>query len=70
MHCCKEVPQLKDLKVPRYILLHWFDQDSDLEIHTFFDASAKAYGSVVYVKFKVNNKIITNLVALKSRVAP
>ena len=54
---CKEVPQHKNLKTPRYILLTLFNRDSDLEIHTFSDDAAKTYGADLYVKFKVSLKL-------------
>ena len=41
------------------------------ELHRFSDASEKAYGCCVYLKWLTkNNFISTSLVALKSRLAP
>ncbi|KFM63674.1 hypothetical protein X975_00812, partial [Stegodyphus mimosarum] len=53
-----------------YVLLHILGPSTKLQFEREFDASTKAYGAVVYVKLKVENGMLINLVASKSRVAP
>nr|XP_042897354.1 uncharacterized protein LOC122269252 [Parasteatoda tepidariorum] len=67
---CTEVSQLKDLKIPRHVMSPTGDENLCVEIHTFSDASIKAYGAAVYIKIRVKDQIITNLVSSKTRVAP
>ena len=44
---------------------------SDIQLHGFADASGKAYASVVYLRFTLNNgEIITAFVSSKTKVAP
>ena len=48
-----------------------FDYVKNIELHGFSDASERAYGCCVYLKFVTkNNFISTSLVAAKSRVTP
>ncbi|GFR22000.1 integrase catalytic domain-containing protein [Trichonephila clavata] len=62
-----ELHQLKDLKIPRCILL----KDS-VAVHLigFADASAQAYGACLYVKSENANKTQIRLLCSKTRVAP
>ncbi|GFR25486.1 integrase catalytic domain-containing protein [Trichonephila clavata] len=59
--------QLKDLKIPRCILL----KDS-VAVHLigFADASAQAYGACLYVKSENANETQIRLLCSKTRVAP
>ncbi|GFQ93761.1 integrase catalytic domain-containing protein [Trichonephila clavata] len=62
-----ELHQLKDLKIPRCILL----KDS-VAVHLigFADASAQAYGACLYVKSENANETQIRLLCSKTRVAP
>lgn len=59
---------LDNIMFPRYIFR---EQDSNVEIHAFSDASEKAYGAAVYIRIKKRDKsIAVNLLCSKSRIAP
>ncbi|GFR23294.1 integrase catalytic domain-containing protein [Trichonephila clavata] len=59
--------QLKDLKIPRCILL----KDSvAVQLIGFVDASAQAYGACLYVKSENANETQIRLLCSKTRVAP
>lgn len=63
-----ELHNFQDLSVPRYISL---TNVSSIQIHGFSDASLKGYGCCVYLSVEdEQGKIQTNLLCLKSRVAP
>ena len=53
------------MSVPRYLFI---DQRkvSELELHSFYDASMQAYSAAVYVRSAKNNNIVTNLLTAKS----
>ncbi|GFQ83066.1 integrase catalytic domain-containing protein [Trichonephila clavata] len=62
-----ELHQLKDLKIPRCILL----KDSvAVQLTGFADASAQAYGACLYVKSENANETQIRLLCSKTRVAP
>ncbi|GFQ91399.1 integrase catalytic domain-containing protein [Trichonephila clavata] len=62
-----ELHQLKDLKIPRCILL----KDSvTVQLIGFADASAQAYGACLYVKSENANETQIRLLCSKTRVAP
>ncbi|GFR22722.1 DUF1758 domain-containing protein [Trichonephila clavata] len=62
-----ELHQLKDLKIPRCILL----KDSvAVQLIGFADASAQAYGACLYVKSENANETQIRLLCSKTRVAP
>ncbi|GFR18549.1 DUF1758 domain-containing protein [Trichonephila clavata] len=62
-----ELHQLKDLKIPRCILL----KDSvAVQFIGFADASAQAYGACLYVKSENANETQIRLLCSKTRVAP
>ncbi|XP_053398139.1 uncharacterized protein LOC128556613 [Mercenaria mercenaria] len=60
-----ELEQLNKLQVPRCL-----DIKLDSTLHTFVDASTKAYRAVVYSVNGGDNGQTVNLIASKSRVAP
>ncbi|GFT65990.1 transposable element Tcb2 transposase [Trichonephila clavipes] len=66
---CEELPHLRNLKIPRLVLDSTLLED-DVELHSFCDASKKAYGAAIYLKTKSRNGISVKLVTSKSRVAP
>ncbi|GFX28720.1 integrase catalytic domain-containing protein [Trichonephila clavipes] len=59
----KESKYLNSISIPRFMGI---DQNSDIILHGFYDASTKAYAAVVYLKSKQE----IHLVSAKTRVAP
>ncbi|GFV52373.1 zinc finger BED domain-containing protein 5 [Trichonephila clavipes] len=57
------------LKIPRKILDSSGDS-SEIQIHTFSDASQKAYGAAAFLRVKHKDRVSVDLVTSKSRVAP
>ncbi|GFX32200.1 integrase catalytic domain-containing protein [Trichonephila clavipes] len=66
---CEELTHLRNLKIPRLVLDSTLLED-DVELHSFCEASKKAYGAAIYVRTKSRNGISVKLVTSKSRVAP
>ncbi|GFX37362.1 integrase catalytic domain-containing protein [Trichonephila clavipes] len=66
---CEELPHLRNLKIPRLVLDSTLLED-DVELHSFCDASKKAYGADIYLRTKSRNGISVKLVTSKSRAAP
>ncbi|GFU03201.1 uncharacterized protein TNCV_2720971 [Trichonephila clavipes] len=64
-----ELPFLSELKIPRRILDSSGDS-SEVQIHTFSDASQKAYGAAAFLRVKHKDRVSVDLVTSKSRVAP
>ncbi|GFS49085.1 integrase catalytic domain-containing protein [Trichonephila clavipes] len=64
-----ELPFLSELKIPRKILDSSGDS-SEAQIHTFSDASQKAYGAAAFLRVKHKDRVSVDLVTSKSRVAP
>ncbi|GBM20078.1 hypothetical protein AVEN_268405-1 [Araneus ventricosus] len=67
---CSELPQLSKLLIPRNILECLDDAECKLELHTFSDASPKAYGAAVYLRTIYKDQIKVHLITAKTRVAP
>ncbi|GFV45767.1 integrase catalytic domain-containing protein [Trichonephila clavipes] len=57
------------LKIPRKILDSSGDS-SEVQIHTFSDASQEAYGAAAFLRVKHKDGVSVDLVTSKSRVAP
>ncbi|GFV79186.1 uncharacterized protein TNCV_1817331 [Trichonephila clavipes] len=66
---CEELPHLRNLKVPRLVLDSTLLKH-DVELHSFCEASKKAYVAAIYLRTKSRNGISVKLVTSKSRVAP
>ncbi|GFY34122.1 integrase catalytic domain-containing protein [Trichonephila clavipes] len=66
---CEELPHLRNLKIPQLVLDSTLLED-DVELHSFCDASKKAYGAAIYLRTKSRNGISVKLVTSKSRVTP
>ncbi|GFT28442.1 integrase catalytic domain-containing protein [Trichonephila clavipes] len=64
-----ELPFLSESKIPRKILDSSGDS-SEVQIHTFSDASQKAYGAAAFLRVKHKDRVSVDLVTSKSRVAP
>ncbi|XP_058817359.1 uncharacterized protein LOC131680663 [Topomyia yanbarensis] len=64
-----QIPQLKDLRIPRHVLS--LRKPQAVEMHGFSDASEQAYGACVYIRSIAEDGYCTvRLVAAKSRIAP
>ncbi|GFV55846.1 reverse transcriptase domain-containing protein [Trichonephila clavipes] len=61
-----ELPFLSELKIPRKILDSSGDS-SEVQIHTFSDASQKAYGAAAFLRVKHKDRVSVDLVTSKSR---
>lgn len=62
-----ELPSLSSILVNRWIN---YQENSEVELHGFCDASEKAYAAVVYTKIVNGGRAEIRLVASKTRVAP
>lgn len=63
----KELPILRNVSIPRFA---FGELDSELEIHTFSDASKSAYAAAVFIRVKNGDNISVQLLQSKTRVAP
>ncbi|XP_052759354.1 uncharacterized protein LOC128202583 [Galleria mellonella] len=64
---CLELPSLNRLRIPRHLGVV---EDCQLNILGFADASERAYGGVVYLHIRVDNKYFVQLLCAKSKVSP
>ena len=65
-----ELPLLEEIKIPR-CLKDTSREASSITLHTFSDASEKAYAAAVYNRHKFEDgSITTRLIASKTRLAP
>jgi hypothetical protein len=64
----KELSELEKVVIPR----HAFNGNSRgrLELHTFTDASKKAYAAAVFARVEEGTEVHVNLLLAKARVAP
>lgn len=67
----RQLSSIEIIKISR----HYFGEHSknaiqDCQLHCFNDASAKAYGAVIYIRYRVKEQIFTSFVISKVRVAP
>ncbi|GFW44805.1 uncharacterized protein TNCV_4511191 [Trichonephila clavipes] len=65
----RSYPAYAKSKNTRLVLDSTFLED-DVELHSFCDASKKAYGTAIYLRTKSRNGISVKLVTSNSRVAP
>lgn len=69
-HWFSELPLLEEIKIPR-CLKDASKQVSSVSLHTFSDASEKAYSAAVYSRHAyADGTITTRLIASKTRLAP
>ena len=67
---CQDLQSLCKVNIPRCYSLAVADATS-IELHTFCDASEKAFGAASYWRFQLSNgSVATSLVMAKTRVAP
>lgn len=63
-----KLKNLESIRIPRWLRTH---ERAEIQLHGFCDASAKAYGAVIFARItNVNGAISTSLLISKSRVAP
>lgn len=67
---CSELTHILELQIPRFIFPSSNDSHQEVELHTFADASPRAYGAAAYLKVKNDSGISVNLIASKNRVVP
>ena len=65
-----DLAQTKTISVSRSIYVNPKEQIIECELHGFGDASIKAYCAVVYLVYRTNNKVYSELLTSRSRVAP
>lgn len=65
------LPEIQNIKIPR-CYLRSFDThtDTEVQLHTFVDASKDGYAAVCYFRLKKNDTIVCSIVGSKTRVAP
>lgn len=64
-----ELTQLNSLSIPR-LVSDKDEQNYELQLHIFADASEIAFGACIYLRSKKHGHYITRLLIAKSRVAP
>ena len=68
-HFIEELQKLPFISVPLYLFI---DQQNvtELELHSFCDASVQAYSAAVFVRSSKNNNIVINLLTVNSKIVP
>ncbi|CAG9137874.1 unnamed protein product [Plutella xylostella] len=62
------LPKINNLRIPRWILC---DEPSSIELHTFTDASERAYGTCIYARtVGKNGTVDVHLLVSKNKIAP
>lgn len=62
---------LQNLKIPRcYLKLHVNYDNTNIQLHTFVDASENAYAAVCYIRVTSKDSVECSLIGSKARVAP
>ncbi|GFT10627.1 reverse transcriptase domain-containing protein [Nephila pilipes] len=56
-----ELPLLSELKIPRMILDSSAGDSSEIQIHTFSDASQRAYGTATFLRVKLKEESVSKL---------
>lgn len=64
-----DLQTLRKLCVPRHLFYHC-TSPSRIQIHGFADASEKAFGAVLYVRFHTPDEIKVSLLCSRSKIAP
>lgn len=63
----RSYPALREIRIPRWLQ---FQPQVKLQYHGFCDASERAYGAAIYVRIQISQKVTTQLLTAKTRVAP
>ena len=64
------LPEFADVKVPRWFGFPIENDDRDVELHVFADASLKAFSSCAYFRAVKDEDVSCSLIMGKSRLAP
>lgn len=62
-----ELLDLENIRIPRWVGI---SPSTDIEIHVFCDASERAYGAVLYIRYVQDNAINVRLVCSRNRISP
>ena len=62
-----ELQRIQEIRIPRWLEV---TSVSEMQIHVYCDASAKAYGTVIYVRVRQREQWKAKLLCSRSRVAP
>ncbi|KAK7592939.1 hypothetical protein V9T40_007691 [Parthenolecanium corni] len=65
-----ELQKVGDIELPRAYAETGIEDAENMELHAFCDASAEAYGVVVYLRIQKPNGVWTGIVASKTRLSP
>ncbi|XP_054713457.1 uncharacterized protein LOC129222921 [Uloborus diversus] len=69
LHWFEDLCLLKEVSIPRWVQCHEKNKKS-CSIHTFCDASGRAYAATVFLRIQSDTEVEVHLLASKSRVAP
>ncbi|XP_054706598.1 uncharacterized protein LOC129216408 [Uloborus diversus] len=69
LHWFGDLCLLKEVSIPRWVQCHEKNKKS-CSIHTFCDASGRAYAATVFLRIQTDTEVEVHLLASKSRVAP
>ncbi|XP_062539024.1 uncharacterized protein LOC134207317 [Armigeres subalbatus] len=65
------LPAVQSVRIPRcYRVSIDLGEDTNVQLHTFVDASEFGYAAVVYLRFEHKGKVECSIVSAKARVAP
>ncbi|XP_062534847.1 uncharacterized protein LOC134204027 [Armigeres subalbatus] len=65
------LPKVQDVHIPRcYRLSTQLGSQTNIQLHTFVDASLSGYAAVVYLRFEQDSTVECAIVGAKTRVAP
>lgn len=65
-----QLEHVATIQIPRCLTSDILRKNGTLQLHTFVDASEKAYAAVVYVRYKTSDEFKCMIVAAKTKVAP
>lgn len=65
----EQLPELSKINIPRWIQ-SGPGEAKHLSLHTFADASKKAYSAVIFLRIETDEGVSVHLLAARSRVAP
>lgn len=63
----EKVQTASNIRIPRWVMK---DVGTHIELHTFVDASDKAFAAIVYARSNTQQNPCVRIMAAKSRVAP
>lgn len=67
---CEELEELSSFEIPRFYF-KGANQNEEIQLHCFVDASNKAYGAILYIRYTdYEGRIQISFVCSKSRVSP